>query len=281
MLTDLTTTRLRGVLHSCRSVLLLVFATVFAACSPSVNRYGGADAGPQIYAVPLSWSTAYLVVGAGGGVMLVDAGTDRPDDLEVLTAALEPLGGLDALRLIVLTHAHADHAGLADTLRALTGAPIMLGAADVDLYRGGGRVELNPIGLEAKMLKGAVPDAYALPSRTNDLVTVARDARPSLADYGLAGYVASVPGHTPGSIVVVLEDAVGSPVSALVGDLIRGGSMGGKLRPHRAKTHYFHEDRHGAEEAFANLVALGIDTFFLGHGGPIDAAEARRFVAGR
>lgn len=257
------------------ALLLLFLAT---ACAPTVTRYGPPRDGPAIYAVPLSWSQAYLVVGGTGRVTLVDAGSDRADDLDAILTALEPHGGYAALDLIVLTHAHADHAGLADTLRTLSGATVMLGEGDVDLYRGGGRVELRPIGLEARLIKGAVPDGYRPPRRVDGLVTVPSDGRVSLADYGLDGHVQSVPGHTPGSVAVVLEDDASEPTYALVGDLIRGGSMGGKLRPAHAKTHYFHEDRADAEAAFTNLAAAGVDTFFLGHGGPIDAPEAARFV---
>ena len=257
---------------------IAIAAVSLTSCAPVVTPHGSTAGGAAIYAVPLSWSTAYLVVAPGGRVTLVDAGSDRPDDLAALGKAVASHGGWSALELIVLTHAHADHAGLADTLRALSGAAVMLGAADVALYRRGGTVDLQAIGLEARLIEGAVPESYSPPSRPDGLAIVPVDGRVSLGDYGLDGYVASVPGHTPGSVAVVLEDAAGKPAYAFVGDLVRGGSLGGRLRPGHARTHYFHEDRLGAEAAFAALAAAGVDTFFLGHGGPIDATEAARFV---
>ena len=43
------------------------------------------------------------------------------------------------VKLIVVTHAHTDHAGSAARLRALSGAPILAHEADADFYIGRSR----------------------------------------------------------------------------------------------------------------------------------------------
>src|SRR3954452_6734836 len=49
----------------------------------------------------------------------------------------EAIGDLDTLDAIVLTHAHDDHIGVAERLRAETGVPVYVHVADEELARSG------------------------------------------------------------------------------------------------------------------------------------------------
>jgi glyoxylase-like metal-dependent hydrolase (beta-lactamase superfamily II) len=69
----------------------------------------------------------------GHGVALVDTGWNHPAIVEALTDGLGSLGfGLRDLTRIVCTHSHYDHYGLAAQLRALSGAPVLLGELEVE-----------------------------------------------------------------------------------------------------------------------------------------------------
>src|SRR2546423_15361860 len=75
--------------------------------------------------LPLPWPGVPHVnawaVAAGTGVVLVDAGLDEPGGMRQLEHALDEAGlRLEHVRLLVCTHAHSDHYGLA--------GPIMRGA---------------------------------------------------------------------------------------------------------------------------------------------------------
>ena len=61
------------------------------------------------------------------------------------------------------------------------------------------------------------------------------------------------------------------PRDAIVGDLMRGGI----LRARSPERHFFHDDCRAAEAHIDQLIAMGIERFFVGHGGPIDAKAAR------
>ncbi len=71
-------------------------------------------------------TNSYLI-GAGGGLLLVDPGPEDASHRDALLAALMPGEHIAA---IVVTHAHLDHSGGVAEMRRLTGAPVLaFGAA--------------------------------------------------------------------------------------------------------------------------------------------------------
>lgn len=101
---------------------------------------------------------------------------------------------------------------------------------------------------------------------------VVDEAPVALTQYGIDGHVQASPGHTPGSLSVLLSDG-----SALVGDMLAGGILlGGIVRAGRAKPPPFEEDASMAAREIRRLAATGVQTFYLGHGGPVTVKEATR-----
>jgi glyoxylase-like metal-dependent hydrolase (beta-lactamase superfamily II) len=86
-----------------------------------------------------------------------------------------------------------------------------------------------------------------------------------LAPWGIGGRAIPMPGHTPGSLVVLLDDG-----RAFVGDMMAGGYMGGAISPQRAGEHYFHADRARNLENIKTVLKQPVRLFYLGHGGPVD-----------
>jgi glyoxylase-like metal-dependent hydrolase (beta-lactamase superfamily II) len=71
------------------------------------------------------WANFYLVVEGDEG-LLVDAG--YPRYLKQLQGAARTLGmGLDAIRAVIVTHHHVDHAGTAEAVRSQAGATVLVG----------------------------------------------------------------------------------------------------------------------------------------------------------
>jgi glyoxylase-like metal-dependent hydrolase (beta-lactamase superfamily II) len=65
---------------------------------------------------PLGWVNSY-VLRTDDGFALVDCGWDTPDALDALRRGLDDVGiPLDALRVLIVTHNHPDHYGLAGRL---------------------------------------------------------------------------------------------------------------------------------------------------------------------
>jgi glyoxylase-like metal-dependent hydrolase (beta-lactamase superfamily II) len=196
--------------------------------------------------------------------ILVDSGT--VGDREDLDNALADRGiSTSAVALVILTHGHADHAGLAAEIQQLGRAKIMLGAGDVPLAAVGHNDELRPTGLTGALLKPFVTTIYA--EFTPDIVVHVRDSI-DLSPWGIAGHVVAMPGHTPGSLVVLLDDH-----TAFVGDMIAGGALAGLFFPHSPGEHLYQADPVQNRKNIQTLLDLGVTKFYLGHGGPVVRAD--------
>ena len=113
----------------------------------------------------------------------------------------------------MLTHAHGDHTGGAEHLRAETGAKVYAGEGDAGVLRAGGPRE-------------AIFSAFSLPEGQLHPTTidVALKGGESIAFGDVRFRVLATPGHTPGSICYLMERAdlralfAGDVISMLVGD---------------------------------------------------------------
>ncbi|NWA28744.1 MBL fold metallo-hydrolase [Pseudomonas gingeri] len=219
--------------------------------------------------LPFGMVHCHLVIGAKGCV-LVDTGI--PGSEAKIERVLKQHGRtLSDITLIVVTHAHTDHAGSAARLRELTGAPIMAHAADLDYYER--RKEMTycvahwwgPL-----FLRSGVPgEPYT--AFTPDIL-LQDNARFDLSGFGIAGSARHTPGHTAGSVSVELEGG-----DALVGDLIASGVfLGGMMRTGRAIRPPFEDDPQTVSAELMGMVDAGMQRFHMGHGGPLGAEEVSR-----
>jgi glyoxylase-like metal-dependent hydrolase (beta-lactamase superfamily II) len=136
---------------------------------------------------------------AAGEAVLVDPGQEA--ELFLARLATERL----RLSAIWLTHAHLDHVLGVGTVRARTGVPIWLHPADRPLYDRAPDQARVLLGVDLEPLPP--PDRLIVPG---DPLTV-----------GDCGFEPRhVPGHSPGSVVLVGEGL------ALVGDVLFAGSVG-------------------------------------------------------
>ena len=219
--------------------------------------------------LPFGMVNCHLLVGPQGCV-LVDAGLPGS---ETKVRRVLRKHGLDYsdIKLIVITHAHIDHAGSARKLAKLSGAPIVAHAGDLDYYQ-----QKKPMtfcttdwfsrlflrtGVILRPYAPFTPDVLLQEGQTLDL-------RP----YGFPGQVRPTPGHTEGSISIEMEGG-----DAMVGDLLASGVMlGGLMRTGTAKRPPFEDDPHRVADELQRLVDGGMKRFYMGHGGPLPAKEVLR-----
>jgi glyoxylase-like metal-dependent hydrolase (beta-lactamase superfamily II) len=213
----------------------------------------------------LTMSNAYVV--RGERTILVDSGVakDEPKLRRALAAA-----GLQVqdLALLVHTHGHSDHVGSSASLQRDLEAPTAIHQADDAMARAGKNSIGAPTSLEARLLTPFVDRPF--PPVASDLVLT---EELDLAPYGVAGRILFTPGHTPGSLSVVLDDG-----AAIVGDLLMGGYLGGALAGTRPRYHYFVTDRAQVHAGVRRLLELGVHTFYVGHGGPLTAQEVQAWL---
>jgi glyoxylase-like metal-dependent hydrolase (beta-lactamase superfamily II) len=249
-----------------RSVLAFLFLSL-SACGPSVVGRAPLTSGAsvEIVQIPLRLSNVFLV--RTRVPILVDTGTIG--DMEDLDAALaERNTATSSIGLVIVTHGHADHAGLAAEIQKLARAPVVLGAGDAGLAAAGHNDDLRPTGFKGAILKPFITSIY--PELFPDVLVKVGEPF-DLSPWGLAGKVVAMPGHTPGSVVVLLDDH-----TAFVGDMISGGLL---IGPRSPQEHLYQADPIQNRKNIQTLLDLGIEKFYTGHGGPVarkDVMEAFR-----
>lgn len=192
------------------------------------------------------------------GFVLIDTGVStRREALEsqLRRAGCEP----GALKLIVVTHAHTDHAGNCAYLRRAWGAPIAMHAGDLGkaargdmFWRADGRrgVAVALAGTALRAVRLARFDPFA-----PDVLLV--DGQ-RLDEYGLAAEVLHVPGHTQGSIALLTK----------YGDLYCGDLFTNTKTP---EPNSMLEDAAAQRASVTRVRGLPIATVYPGHGRPFAA----------
>jgi hydroxyacylglutathione hydrolase len=244
-----------------RLALAAVLAVALASTGcTATTTVGTTPEGAPIVRIPLRLSSVYLI--KSRPPVLIDSGT--LGDMEDLTRGLHENGVMvGQLGLVIVTHGHADHAGLAHDLREESAARVVLGAGDLPLAAAGRNDDLNPMSFMGKVLKPFITSFYP-PFEPDVAVREPID----LKSIGIDGRVVAMPGHTAGSIVVLLANH-----TAFVGDMMAGGALGGLVFPHDPNEHYYQADPAANRRNIAALIGMGVETFYLGHGGPVSRAD--------
>jgi metallo-beta-lactamase class B len=130
-------------LLSALSAALLLFLPAFAhAQADPTSRASNQPVEPyriagNLYYVGASDVASYLITTPEGNILLDGGFVETAPQIE---ANLQKLGfKMEAVKILLSTHAHYDHAGGLAALKKKTGAPLYAGAADADLLARGGK----------------------------------------------------------------------------------------------------------------------------------------------
>jgi len=196
--------------------------------------------------------------------MLVDCGNAGSE--KAIMEALEKLQiRPDNLKLLVLTHAHFDHAGSAARIRELTGCRIAIHRSDASGLEAGYTTLPPGTRWKAKILV-SLGRIFArrlgtYPPAIPDIIV---DEEMDLLPFGFPARLIHAPGHTRGSMVVLLEG----------GKLIAGDTFFGL----EGKQHFppFAEDLPALLETWKTFRQLDLGTIYPAHGKPFPAEEFKK-----
>jgi hydroxyacylglutathione hydrolase len=224
--------------------------------------------GVNITAIPLGAGNCYIV--RDKGTIIVDCGV--PKKAKAFKKAMEKNSiKPEEVQLIVITHGHWDHIGSAKDIKEITGARIAMHANEREWLEKS--LKQLPAGVTAwgRILKGIMglfmPLVYIPPV---DVDIELGDEVFSLSEYGIPGKVLYTPGHSSGSVSVLLETG-----DAFVGDLAMN------MFPLRFTPGLpiFADDLDTVKESWNLLLEQGAQTIYPGHGKPFSADIFRKVLS--
>ncbi|AOR36311.1 MBL fold metallo-hydrolase [Streptomyces fodineus] len=218
----------------------------------------------------------WVILKDGDAVTLVDTG--YPGDREGVLESLAAVGSSpEAVTAVLITHAHNDHLGSAEYLRATHGTPVYLHPAEVpharreflqqatigDVVRNAWRPGVVPWAMHVIRVGG-----------TDHNPVTAPEPFPAEGPLDLPGRPVPVhtPGHTDGHCVYHLPEA-GIVIS---GDALVSGHATSRVKGPQILLDFFHHERSRVVASLELIAALDGDTLLPGHGpihkGPVRAA---------
>ena len=195
-----------------------------------------------------------------GKNILVDTGP--ASHWKKLDGKLQELG-IERLDALILTHAHYDHAGNAARLQEKYEAKVIAHIAEGPFLARGENYALGGTNALARLLVAVLGKRFARraryePCRPNLQVDPSFDLR----EFGFNAHALHTPGHTAGSLSVIVDNEI-----ALVGDAMFGIFPGSVFPP-------FAEDPGQLIASWGRLLATKCRLFLPAHG----SANSRRLV---
>ncbi|NOX17369.1 MAG: MBL fold metallo-hydrolase [Chlorobi bacterium] len=222
----------------------------------------------KIFTLKLGVTNCYLL--QEKGTVLIDAGESRK--CGKFLAELKKLGvAPEEISLIVVTHTHWDHIGCAKRIQALTKAKVAVHANEKRILENG----------ELSMPPGAtrwgkfLSPIFAKWSEKFNIEPVGADIiienALSLEEYGIDAEAIFTPGHSSGSVSVLLPTG-----EAFVGD----AAMNMFPLTFRPGPPIFAEDLNGLKKSWQTLINKGAKKIFPAHGKPFDIELIKRQLFG-
>lgn len=222
-----------------------------------------------IHPITLGVDHCYII--QGERVIMIDGGA--PKQAKCFTKAIERLSVKpDDIKLIVLTHGHWDHIGSAKEIKEITGAKLALHRQEKDWLEKS--LKPMPPGVTVwgrifvKIMALFMPLVH-IPATDVDIVLEYGEF--PLFEYGIPGKIVHTPGHSMGSVSVLLETG-----DAFVGDLAMN-MFSLRLSPGLP---ILAEDMRKVRESWKLLVDAGAETIYPAHGKPFSVDLIRRALSG-
>ena len=220
----------------------------------------------SFHCIPLGIDNCFLL--QGEKTVFIDGGASG--SLQSFRRGLQKLGvEPKQISLILLTHGHWDHIGALSGIRELTDAPVAVHQCDQPWVENG--MPPFPAGATAygRVMSWSARQLIHPHLPPVKVDRVIGDTGFSLAEYGIPGKVLYTPGHSMGSVSIVLESG-----QAFVGDMAMNDWYL-RLTPGLP---VLADDIHLVVESWKKLFAEKIHTVYPAHGKPFPIEIMHREV---
>ena len=160
------------------------------------------------------------------------------------------------VRLIVLTHGHVDHVQNAAFLSEALHAPVAMHRDDYGLAKDNRSEPMSAQGFLGKTVLKLSQKSFQVDKIEPFEPQVFLKDGDSLREYGVSATAVELPGHTKGSIGILVDDT----------DILVGDALMNMFYPAKS---LLYGNRAGMEGSAARIGALGGVTVHFGHGKPV------------
>ena len=215
----------------------------------------------RIHTIPLGFDQIYIV--KDQGAIMIDSGEPKKGKVflnGLRKKSIKP----EEIQLIVLTHGHWDHIGSAAEIKEITEAKIVMHKNEKHCLEES--FKLMPPGVTTwgnildKLVSWFITPFKHIHATEVDIVL--KDEEFSLNEYGIKGKIIHTPGHSSGSVSILLDTG-----EAFVGDLAMN-KIPLRLTPGLP---IFAEDWPKLIESWQKLLDLGVRIIYPSHGDPFSA----------
>jgi glyoxylase-like metal-dependent hydrolase (beta-lactamase superfamily II) len=218
---------------------------------------------------PISMGVARCYVIQDKGVIMIDVGA--PGKIKLFLKSIERLGiKPNDIKLIIPTHGHWDHIGSAKDIKEITGARIAMHHREKEWLEKAQKHIPPAVTLWGHIISkilGFLLPLIHFPAAKVDIIL--RDEDFSLTEFGISGKIIYTPGHSPGSVSVLLDTG-----DAFVGDLAMS-SFPLRLSPGLP---IFADDIKEVKNSLKLLLDKGATTIYPAHGKSFSAELIRKFL---
>ncbi len=230
--------------HTMKKLFLLaIILALISACESDIGQ-PPEDLSLKVTTIKTIAVNFYFIQ-TDDGYILVDTGL--PNGERTLDEAFSATGiDPDNVLLIIITHAHKDHSGSVAYAKEITGGNILCHEYAAPFIRDGTSSHDNAKTPEGRFVNAIMPYQAVEP---DIVITTEFD----LSGYGIEGRIIPTPGHSQGSITVILDNG-----EVLLGDLV--GEENGHMKL------LVYEDKDVLIQSLETIASYNVRRIYMSHG---------------
>jgi glyoxylase-like metal-dependent hydrolase (beta-lactamase superfamily II) len=208
-----------------------------------------------IYQVLSGRSNSFLV-SSNDKFFLIDTG--RASSWKKLSKNLDDILGENQLSCLILTHTHFDHCENATKIKEKYNCKVIVHECEANYLKNGESPLPKGTNILTRFLINFIGKRIQSRYKYDPVhLDIAIDEKFDLNKFGFQAYIIPTPGHSPGSISIIIDDGL-----AIVGDAMFGVFKWSIFPP-------FADNTQIMIESWGKLLKTGCSTYLPGHGSEI------------